>query len=790
MWSLIRGLLEAPLLRRVWFQCLAFALFSLAFIQASIGYDRYQTYRAAVEVCVTDSLQQVNASVASSLKNGDFELITVRLNSIEFSCAFPPLFYERVPQRYSTHEQANFFWVVEKESTEDLRIGKDLLKGPISTVVYPLSIWDKGDDGDYWVGTLTLQLFFGDFVGNIIEERLLICFEHMVLTLLLLTATFLLLYVRLIKPNQDFIFLLSRSGLNSSTLRSMIAKRRDEVSVMWRSFLRIMEDNEVERFEFEAQIKDLESHIRKVERGQVGQSLSTEQASLHIKDALSRPMYTEAKKASAGNQIAQNNADFFNAVMSVSANLHERAKMESGEIALAEIPFNFHVLVAQILAEFKPRFSRRGIGLELSIQDDLPDRVIGDPEKIKRIVRNAFKRVLLQPNIERISFSAGAIQEQHESTSFTLELVGVPDRYAETSSPLHQPVDRKKLNEGPTPILEMLCHIMGARWAFTSGLDGELKQSLTVSLHTVSSVSSVSDTSQTNTCLPELTAFIYDLSPASSNTVFDDVRAKLKHVEYFTRADRMLYEISRRNGAQLDLVIVSDLYDNTSSKDFLPELRRRIPLNCKVLVVSYTPHIGDAQRYSELGVEAFLSRDQFILQGERAIEHMFEVDDTAIGFHRHLLTRYTLIDALGTNQELGLPLDLCPEATNSLLLISQELVCVEYVRLYCVRSGVRLVHYDSSFDAIDAFREESFELVVIDEDFEDIDALTLLEMLRSIEAKLAVPKPVHMVALCGMIDDDIVDVFTRAGADSVLNKSIIDGSLSMLMSAQLGTLNN
>ena len=155
-----------------------------------------------------------------------------------------------------------------------------------------------------------------------------------------------------------------------------------------------------------------------------------------------------------------------------------------------------------------------------------------------------------------------------------------------------------------------------------------------------------------------------------------------------------------------------------------------------------------------------------------------------------LLTKYTLLDALGTDQELGLPLDLYPDATNSLLLISQELVCIEYVRLHCARLGVRLVHYDSSFDAIDAFREESFELVVIDEDFEDIDALTVLDMLRSIEAKLAVPKPVHMVALCGMIDDDTVDVFTRAGADSVLNKSTIDGSLSVLMSAQLGTPND
>ena len=789
MWSLFRGLLEAPLLRRVWFQCLAFALFSLAFIQGSIGYDDYQTYRTAVEVCVTDSLQQVNDNVASNLKIGDFEAIAVRLNSIEFSCAFPFKFYDRAPQRYGTHEQANFFWIVEKESTEDLRIGKDLLKGPVSTIIYPLSIWNKGDDGDYWVGTLTLQLFFGDFVRKTVKERWLVYLEHMLLTMLLLTATFLLLYVRLIKPNQEFIALLARSDVNSSTLRSMISKRRDEVSVMWRSFLRIIENNEVERFEFEAQIKDLESHVRKVERGQIGQSLSTEQASLHIKGALCRPMYLEVKKGACNNRDTQNNADFFNAVMGVSANLHERAKMESGEISLAEIPFNFHVVLAQILEEFRPRIARRGITLEASIQDALPKMVCGDPEKIKRVVRNAFKRVLLQPNVEKIVFSARFNQDNHSSADFLLELIGIPDRFSEVAQPSHLSIDRKKPNDGPTPILEILCQVMGARWVFTSGLDGELKQSLSMALPTLPDESASLSPSTLSASLAELSVFMYDLCSGEKNEIFHEVNQSVGSIEYFTRADRMLYEISRRHGAQLDLVIVSDLFNNTLSEVFFSELRRRVPLSCKVFVVAYAPQIGDAQRYSEVGVDAFLSREQFLTQGLKAIEYMFSGENVFTGFQRHLLTRYTLLDALGTDENLALPLDLWPESKASLLLISQDLVCIEYIRLQCAQLGARLVHYDSSFDAIDAFREEAFDLVIIDEDFEDIDALTVLDMLRSIETRLGVPKLVHMIALCGMIDDDTVDVFSRAGADSVLNKSSIDGSLSILMSAQLASNN-
>ncbi|KZY90197.1 hypothetical protein A3744_21785 [Oleiphilus sp. HI0073] len=135
-----------------------------------------------------------------------------------------------------------------------------------------------------------------------------------------------------------------------------------------------------------------------------------------------------------------------------------------------------------------------------------------------------------------------------------------------------------------------------------------------------------------------------------------------------------------------------------------------------------------------------------------------------------------MLDYYGVNEDYSLPQDLSSAPRGSVLLVAEELVCIEYTRLNCVHHGMQLVHYSSAFEALDAFRQEAFDVVLVDDQFADVDTLTIIQMMRQIESRRTSSKRVPIIAL-GSAEEDDKDTYLRVGATSVVNKYTIDGSL-------------
>jgi len=168
--SLFSGLKHAKLLRSVWFQCLFGAAIFFAAFQVGSGYQKFYSYRVAVEECVTSRIAKDSQLMAKILKQDRWQNIATRLNGIEYTCAFPPDFSQQLIFDTNGFEQAAFFWVVEKGGVDVLRLGKDLLPGPSTQMIVPLSVWDQGDSGDYWVGSISLQIFYGEHLDMIVNQ--------------------------------------------------------------------------------------------------------------------------------------------------------------------------------------------------------------------------------------------------------------------------------------------------------------------------------------------------------------------------------------------------------------------------------------------------------------------------------------------------------------------------------------------------------------------------------------------------------------------------------------------
>lgn len=777
MGALFKGLAEASLLRRLMLRVLFGSLLFLAALQLAGGFERYEDYKKAVVACIDSHFIDSNDALAKYLKEGRLENFAARLNGIEYSCAFPEGPISKNEVIYTSIEQANFYWSIEKDDRQVLSIGKNLLRGPTKTITHPLSIWTEGNKGDYWVGSISLELFFGDYLAQLVTEHWLALSKELIKLVVIWLTTYFLFYRYYIKPNLAFVRTVSKSRLLPAEVRNLVAGREDELSNVWRSFLVLKESAEVERFEFESQIKDLETHISKVERGQAGQSLSTEHASLDIKNALARALVLQARAARRGEPQAAFGLSYLSAVMSVAANLHDRAQMESGELILSEIPFNFKVMMLQVYQEFLPRLERRAISANIQFDHQLPEFVVGDPEKLKRIVRNAFKRALLQSRIESITVRVQYQPDTRTGPRFLLELV-TAGKADSASGITGADEGRKEPEKGPTPMLEMLCYIMGARWVFSMGLDGELKQSMSVSLPTVNPPAKAMLDLNDSSALAHLNVLVYDLPDQARSIIARSLKGLVSRVDYASNMAKLKELLGRASGLP-HLVIVSDMVEQMSSKEFVADLRRNLSGGVQLMVVSESPQIGDGQHYIDMGVQGFVSRANFAQHGMLIINYIAQYTQK-LGDLPNLVTRYTVLDYFGANDDCSLPQDLNALARGSVLLVAEELVCIEYTRLTCAYYGMQFIHYASAFEAIDAFRQEAFDVVLIDDQFEDVDALTVIQMIRQVESRRASSKKVPIIAL-GSGEYENKEAYLRVGATDMINKYTIDGSLGSVL---------
>jgi PAS domain S-box-containing protein len=64
------------------------------------------------------------------------------------------------------------------------------------------------------------------------------------------------------------------------------------------------------------------------------------------------------------------------------------SKVESGHLEIERIRFNPYLVIQEVVRVLSGRASEKGIGLELQIQNDVPETISGDPGRIRQIVTN------------------------------------------------------------------------------------------------------------------------------------------------------------------------------------------------------------------------------------------------------------------------------------------------------------------------------------------------------------------------------------------------------------------
>ncbi|HPP46534.1 MAG TPA: ATP-binding protein [Accumulibacter sp.] len=127
---------------------------------------------------------------------------------------------------------------------------------------------------------------------------------------------------------------------------------------------------------------------------------------------------TEMLRASGLNSQQQRFADTAHQsgqhLLAIISDILDFSKVEAGKLELEHIPFNLHELIDSINALFMPIANSKGLQLLCQVSSDLPDRVVGDPVRLRQILSNLINNAIKFTPRGKVSIRAHFVRRHSE----------------------------------------------------------------------------------------------------------------------------------------------------------------------------------------------------------------------------------------------------------------------------------------------------------------------------------------------------------------------------------------
>ena len=106
-------------------------------------------------------------------------------------------------------------------------------------------------------------------------------------------------------------------------------------------------------------------------------------------DALEKDDLSETQKEYV--TIVKRSADL---LMNIIDDILDYSKIEAGKMQIEEIPFNLSEEVKISLDLFAPIIEEKGLQLKIDIKNDVPERIIGDPFRLRQVISNLISNAV------------------------------------------------------------------------------------------------------------------------------------------------------------------------------------------------------------------------------------------------------------------------------------------------------------------------------------------------------------------------------------------------------------
>ncbi|MBC7947882.1 MAG: HAMP domain-containing protein, partial [Chitinophagaceae bacterium] len=94
-------------------------------------------------------------------------------------------------------------------------------------------------------------------------------------------------------------------------------------------------------------------------------------------------------------------------------NLLDQSQLDAGKVILEKVPFSISDLLAEVELSMSPLASRKGLQFVAQIDQDLPQTLLGDPNRLNQVVSNLVVNAIKFTDIGSIKVRARLVDKEH-----------------------------------------------------------------------------------------------------------------------------------------------------------------------------------------------------------------------------------------------------------------------------------------------------------------------------------------------------------------------------------------
>lgn len=438
-------------------------------------------------------------------------------------------------------------------------------------------------------------------------------------------------------------------------------------------------------------------------------------------------------------------------LLSLIEGILDFSRIESGQIKVERSEFSLLEILAEALTPLAPLARDKGLRLGAPMGTNTPDRVIGDPDKVKHVLVNLLSNAVKYT--ARGSVTLRLISEDATPSSAVLHIVitdtgpGIPEADQER---VFEPFTRVEGNIGSgkstglgLSISRRLVEAMGGKlWLETPAEGGTA-----VHFQCPLEIPTESSTARTDTRPPELTALLVVPDAAQRESL-----ANLLHRWHWPRVtavEGLEQALASLESDGVPGVMVVD-FEMTSAD--LSTLAARLK-GASTQHLGLLPLAGEIPS-SDLEIAAWLQRPVLSTNLRRALQRVLREGTPA------------------AKEEMEDPL--------RVLLAEDNLINQRVLVAMLAKRGHSVEVVDNGLDAVKAWEKGGFDLVLMDLQMPVMNGLDAVTEIRSKEADQA-KTPIPIYALTAQAQEEDRTRCLEAGMDAYLSKPLkLDDLVALL----------
>jgi PAS domain S-box-containing protein len=454
------------------------------------------------------------------------------------------------------------------------------------------------------------------------------------------------------------------------------------------------------------------------------------------------------------------------ALLTIINSILDFSKIDAGKLKLDPVPFNLEKTAYDVLLLLAPAAEEKGLELILDYPVACPRHLVADVGRLRQILLNLLGNavkfteqghVILEVNCQEASGESVQLEVAVRDTG-----IGIPEEAQARLFESFYQVDNSSTRrfEGTglgLAICKQLVELMGGEFSVesTPGEGSVFRFCLQMPL-------AASDETLPQADLDGVKALVVQDNPASRQILGRQLQGFGLVVDEVGDGASALEKLRMAAGTpQPYRLVILDYYLSDSDGEQLGKaIQSESMLNeLSLVLLTSVGEKGDAQRFKELGFDAYLTKPVRADTLQRALAGVLGVRS---GGGSALITRHTVEESLSATAELGKPMN------GRILLVEDVLINQKIALAILGKIGLDVDVAEDGQEALLKWKESQYDLILMDCRMPVMDGYEATRAIRQLEADSG--RHVPIVALTANAMEDDRRMCLDAGMDDFVSK--------------------